>query len=44
MRQRLAFLAGACLQGVVLGMLLFVALARLLEATHGVRIFRYQGF
>jgi hypothetical protein len=39
-----AALLGKLLQGLLLGLLLFVALTNLLLLTAGARIFRYQGF
>ena len=41
---RFARLAGICLQGLVLGLLLFLALMKLLALESGARVFRYQGF
>lgn len=39
-----AWKAGAVLQGIVLGILLFLALAQLLMIDRGAQVFRYQGF
>jgi len=39
-----ARLAGALFQGIVLGVLLFLALMRLMSSAHGIRVFRYEGF
>jgi len=38
------YLAGQCLQGLTLGILLFMALLILLEMHGAARLFRYQGF
>lgn len=43
-RLRRARLAGALLQGVGLGTLLFLALARLATLAADARVFTYQGF
>ena len=42
--KRVAFHVGACLHGLVLGVLVFVALWALFETAGDVRVFRYQGF
>ncbi len=42
--KRTARWAGVCLQGLILGMLLFGALVQLIVLHGGARIFRYQGF
>lgn len=39
-----AWRVGATVQGVVLGILLFVALVQLFSLAAGAQIFRYQGF
>jgi len=39
-----ARVAGACVQGLVLGVLLFFAVMRLLSLSTGARVFRYEGF
>jgi hypothetical protein len=41
---RLGRRIGALLQGGVLGVFLFLALAKLIETASDARIFRYQGF
>ena len=41
---RLAITLGRLVQGVVLGVLLFLATAKLLQMATGAVIFRYQGF
>lgn len=38
------WLAGAVLQGVVLGSLLFLAICKMLALASGVPAFRYEGF
>lgn len=43
-RARLVTILGACVQGVVLGALLFFAVLELIEASSADRVFRYQGF
>ena len=40
---RWAYVFGVCVQGLVLGALLFIALCELFAAAGGVRLFRYQG-
>lgn len=44
MRNRIFWLAGATIQGVAIGTLLFAAILRLGEVAAGARIFQYQGF
>lgn len=39
-----AFLLGARVQGLLLGVPLFLALLRLMAMAEGTRLFRYQGF
>ena len=36
--------AGICLQGLILGILLFIAVVMLFAMQSDVRLFRYQGF
>lgn len=42
--RKYAYIFGVSLQGLVLGVLLFLALCELLTTASGVRLFRYQGF
>ena len=35
---------GACIQGLILGVLLMIAIVQLASSEVGARIFRYQGF
>lgn len=44
MKRPLQALVGQCLQGLVLGVLLFFALLVLMEMHGAARLFRYQGF
>lgn len=37
-------LAGACLQGLILGVLLLMAIVELASGELGAQVFRYQGF
>lgn len=37
-------LAGACLQGMLIGALLLIAIVQLASSEVGARLFRYQGF
>jgi hypothetical protein len=39
-----AWRLGAVLQGIVLGVLLVMAIAQLLQVNTGAHLFRYQGF
>jgi hypothetical protein len=39
-----ARILGACLQGLILGTLLLVAIVQLASSEVGARVFRYQGF
>jgi len=39
-----AYFFGVCLQGLVLGILLIIALSELWATANAVRLFRYQGF
>lgn len=39
-----ARVAGVCLQALILGTALFLAIANLVAASGGARIFRYQNF
>ncbi len=41
---KMARFLGICIQGIVLGSLLFLALVTLLQMTGGARIFQYEGF
>lgn len=41
---RRAYIAGICLQGIVLGLLMIYALSELWVQAHDVRLFRYQNF
>jgi hypothetical protein len=41
---KLAKLSGICVQALILGTLLFFALARLAALRSGARVFRYQAF
>lgn len=43
-KRRRAWIAGAVLQGAVLGGLLFLAILRLIETSAAGQVFRYQGF
>jgi hypothetical protein len=43
-RVQRARILGALLQGAALGVLLFVAVLRLIEASAAGQVFRYQGF
>ena len=43
MRTR-AYLVGVTLQGLLLGMLLFLAITSLIATASGARLFRYQAF
>lgn len=42
--ERVAFLVGLCLQGLILGVLLTLALLQMWAEVDGVRLFRYQNF
>jgi hypothetical protein len=42
--KKIAYAFGVSLQGVILGVLLFLALCDLVSISAGARIFRYQGF
>lgn len=44
MMKKYAYGFGVSLQGLVLGVLLFLALCELVATATGVRLFRYQGF
>lgn len=41
---RRARMLGACIQGLILGMLLAIAILGLIEASTQASVFRYQGF
>lgn len=43
MRTR-AYLVGVILQGLFIGMLLFLAITKLMASASGARLFRYQAF
>jgi len=42
--RKLARGVGICVQGIILGLLFFLALGQLMALQSGARIFRYQGF
>jgi hypothetical protein len=42
--RKYAYIFGVYLQGLILGILLFIALCDLVATASGVRLFRYQGF
>ena len=44
LQNRAAFRLGVYVQGLVLGILLFIALCELFAAVGGIRVFRYQAF
>ena len=43
-RRGVAFFAGAAVQGLMLGLLLWEAILAMRALEEGIRIFRYQGF
>ena len=42
--ERVCYVIGVCVQGLVIGSLLMVALVELASSEVGAQIFRYQGF